>query len=346
MNFDLTDDQRQIQDLAARFAADRFPADTRPHWQVPAEGFDASNWALLAETGLLAVPFAETDGGLGGGAVELIALAEAFGRGLVAEPYLPAIVLGAGVLAAAGSAAQRAEWLPKVIAGEATLAFAFAEPGGRFAIDAPKATASGEAISGEKTFVLGGPAVDAVIVTTRDGVFLTRGGARRAYRVIDGSPAFELSLDGTAAEPLPGGMAAVAQAVDRARLWACAEMLGVMGLLFDTTVQYLKDRKQFGQPIGSFQALQHRAADLYASLELARSQVYRAAMADEATAIAAAKAYVSRAAIRLGEECIQMHGGMGITDELIVGHGHRRLLLLANLFGDADFETRRYLAAA
>lgn len=342
MNFELNDDQRQLKELAERFASDRYPLDQRPAWQIPAAGRDAANWMLLSDLGLLALPFAESDGGLGGGPIELIVVAEVFGRGLVAEPFLAEVILAGGILAAAGSPGQRAEWLPRIIGGTAALAFAHAEPGTRFGMDA-LATTSGGDVRGIKTFVLGGASPDAFIVTTSDGPFLVIGGQADPYRVIDGSTALEVRFDGVPGAPLPGGMTSVELAIDRARLWACGEMVGIMSLLFDATIQYLKDRKQFGVPIGSFQALQHRAADLYASLELSRSQLYRAALDDGAAAIAAAKAFISRAGIALGEEAIQMHGGMGVTDDLIVGHGHRRLLLLASLFGDADHETRRYL---
>jgi alkylation response protein AidB-like acyl-CoA dehydrogenase len=172
----------------------------------------------------------------------------------------------------------------------------------------------------------------------------------RDYRLVDGSAACELRLQGvTGAERLAGGGERLFEAFDTARLAACAEMVGVMSALLDATLEHLRTRHQFGQPLGAFQVLQHRAAELYASLEQSRSQLYRAGLAAPAEApvvIAGAKAFISAAAVRLGEACIQLHGGMGISDELAIGHGHKRILLLASLLGDSDSELERYLKLA
>ena len=170
----------------------------------------------------------------------------------------------------------------------------------------------------------------------------------RCYRLIDGSVACEVRLHGvTQAERLDGGSDALLATFDEARIAACAEMIGLMALLFEQTLEHLRTRKQFGQPIGTFQAIQHRMADQYAALEQSRSQMLRAALTNgngASAAIAGAKAFVSEAAVKLGEECIQFHGGMGISDELAIGHGHKRILLLATLLGDSESELGRYVA--
>ncbi len=284
-------------------------------------------------------------------AVEIATVMEAVGRGLVAEPLLDGAIVGGGLIAEAGTAAQKRRWIGGIVSGEAQVALAWAEHGTRFALDRPATTVVGDTLRGAKTMVAHG--ADAYVVTARAGeearLFLVDAHAadlhRRDYRLVDGSVACELLLDGVAAEPMAGGLDALVAVADRARLAASAEMVGIMGLLFDSTLDYVRERHQFGVAIGSFQALQHRLADQYAALEQARSQLYRAmlAPADEAsTATAAAKSYISTAAVRLGEECIQMHGGMGVSDELDLGHGHKRILRLASFFGDAAHELRRY----
>lgn len=359
LDFALTEDQLMLRNLVERFVTERYDTATRPLHETPAAGFTPGNWSLLAETGLLALPFEEAVGGLGGGPVEIITVMEVLGRGLVAEPYLSSILMGGLLLQAAGTEAQKAGWLEAVVAGEGHVALALAEPGSRFDVDFAATEARGASgavtLSGFKTFVLAGEATQVYVVTARDsggqiGLYLVRSDAPglvvQSYRLLDGATAQELTLTGVPAEPLEGGITALNAVVQTARLAACAEMLGVMSMLFDVTLEYLKTRKQFGVPIGSFQALQHRMADLYASLEQSRSIILKAALAPEderAAATAAAKAYVSTAAVKLAEEAVQLHGGMGVSEELIVGHGLKRVLVLASLFGDANVELTRYL---
>ncbi len=359
MDFDIDEDQMLLRDLVERFAADRCPLADRPRLHVPDGGFDPANWALLAEIGLLGVALPEASGGLGGGPVEIMVMMEALGRGLVPEPVFATTVVAARILAALGGGEQEA-LLAQVVAGTAHPAFAWAEPMSRFALDRP-ACRGGETVTGVKTFVTGGTAATHFLVSARDddgvaGVWLVDASApgitRRAYRTLDGLPALELGFVDVPARRLPGDFAALAAAIDGARLAACAEMVGIMQTLLDTTVDYLKTRHQFGVAIGSFQNLQHRAVDLYVLMELSRSHLYAATAAAAGKeiglpqVIAGAKAFIARSAITLGEECIQMHGGMGVTDELIIGHGHKRLLVLASLFGDSDHELRRYQSLA
>lgn len=362
MNFELNEDQLLLKNLTEQFVADRYDLAKRAAYQESAGGFSRENWALLAELGLLALPFAEADGGLGGGMVEIITVMETLGSGLVAEPVLSDLLLAGALIAEAGTQAQKAAWLPRIMNGEARVALAHFEQGARYDLDhvgaRSQADGDGFRIDGEKTLVLAGAEADAYLVSARDGEDVrfhivpadAPGLRRRDYRLVDGSVASELRLLSVpAAERLDGGMTIFAKVADRARIAASAEMIGIMSMLFQATLDYVRTRKQFGVAIGGFQAVQHRLADLYTALELSRSQLYRAALADgddqeRARAVAGAKSYIGASAIQLGEECIQFHGGMGTTDELIIGHGHKRLLLLATLLGDSDSELERFNA--
>lgn len=352
MDFLLNEEQQMLRDMVERFAADRYPAADRPTHRTPEAGHVAANWAMLAELGLLAMPFAAEAGGLDGSPAELMIVAEALGRGVVAEPVLAEVLMAGVLVERAGSVEQRERWLPGIIGGTAHLALAFAEPAARFAFDRADCRAAGGRLTGTKTFVMAGTACDGFIVTASDGLWLVEAEAagltKRSYRLIDGSPAIELTFENTPAQPMPGGLDALRDHVDALRVPIAAELVGLMATLFDLTLDYIKVRKQFGNPIGRFQALQHRMADQYLALEQSRSLLYRAALArgpDAARARLAAKSYISAAAVRLGEEAIQMHGGMGVTDELLVGHAHKRVLLLASLFGDSDTEALRYMEA-
>ncbi len=357
VNFDLDEQQTMLRDLMARFTADRSHLERRMADRRDARGFDPAGWAMLAELGLLALPFAEENGGLGGGMVEIATVAEEIGCGLAIEPWLSDLMLAGRLLERAGNEAQRNRWLPQVIAGEARLALAFAEPRGRYNPLAIATAARGDRLSGAKTFVQAGVGVDAYLITARDesaagiGIWVVPADAEgldvRPYRLTDGSVACELTLVDVAGERLEGGNAGtLGMVLDDARIAACAEMVGTMEMLQQATLDYLRTRKQFGQAIGAFQAIQHRMAQVYALVEQSRSQLLRAVLApDDASrpaVIAGAKAFISESAVRMGEECIQFHGGMGVSDELVIGHGHKRILLLAGMFGDADAELSRY----
>lgn len=367
MDFELDEEQTMLRDLVSRFAADHCGLAERAAHRGEAEGFSRANWRLLGELGLLAMPFAEEHGGLGGGAVEIMTVAEQLGRGLCTEPYLTDLLLAARLLERAGTPSQRKAWLPRIMAGETRIALAHFEHQARFnplyvRCDARATGTSEGKLIGAKTLVLSGAGVDGYIVSAReggapdvvDGLSLwfvavdAPGIERHAYRVTDGSMACELRFHGTPAERLEGGSAELLAVFDEARIAACAEMVGIMATLFDATLEHVRTRQQFGQTIGSFQAVQHRMADLYVLLEQSRSHILRAALSLDdgvrSIAIAAAKSFVSASAVRLGEECIQFHGGMGTTDELAIGHGHKRILLLASLLGDADSELARYAA--
>jgi alkylation response protein AidB-like acyl-CoA dehydrogenase len=366
VDFDLDEQQVMIRDLAGRFAAGRYELGQRTAYRSSPEGFSRENWAMLAELGLLALPFPAEHGGFGAGAIEIVTVMEELGKGLATEPFLADLLLGGGALARAGDEALLSEWLPRIIAGQARVALAHFEHEARFnpLYVRTRAQREGQApeLNGAKTFVLSGEGVDAYVVSAREdgapddaqGLSLwlvpaeAAGLERRAYRLTDGSVACELRLHAVKeAQRLDGGADALLATFDVARLAACGEMVGIMATLFEATLDHVRTRRQFGQPIGSFQAVQHRMADAYVLLEQSRSHLLRAALLPgdarpRAAAIAAAKAFIGASAVKLGEECIQFHGGMGTTDELAIGHGHKRLLLLATLLGDPDSELMRY----
>jgi alkylation response protein AidB-like acyl-CoA dehydrogenase len=349
VDFELTSEQQMLRTLVERFNAGRKSATHAAPRPAPSGHF-AENWALLAEMGLLAVAFDDAHGGLGGGPVDIITAMEAFGRGLAAEPVLHQMIAGR-LLQAAGTADQVERWLPRVIDGSTHLALAQAEPAARFNLRRCETRYVNGRLHGAKTCVPAG--ADLYIVSAQGDSALqlvlvaadAAGLSRRDYRLVDGSFASEIVLTSVEGEAMAGGLEALEDAAQIGRLAASAEMIGLAGLLFDATVDYVRQRRQFGAPIGSFQAIQHRLADAYATLELARSHLYRCALAEppgQNAAIAAAKSYISTMAIRIGEEAIQMHGGMGVTDELNIGHAHKRVLFLAQYLGDAEHELARY----
>jgi alkylation response protein AidB-like acyl-CoA dehydrogenase len=305
-------------------------------------------WRALAEVGVLGVPFSAEDGGLGGGARELITVMESLGRGFCAEPVLQEVVVAAGLLARAGDAAQKQAWLPAVIAGKAHLALAHFEHTARFDLGDVQLRAQGSGadalLQGEKSMVPLAASADQWIVSAREevgtgasiGLYLVSPSAagveRRDYRLIDGSPASAVRFRGVRTSGrLPGGWPEFSAAMDVARLAAGAEMLGLMSTLFESTVEYLKTRQQFGRPLSSFQVLQHRLADLYVRLEQSRSHLYRA--------VACMQEDEDRESSVAG---VHLHGGIGTTDDLAIGHGYKRLVLLASLFGDANSELARF----
>ncbi len=351
MDFALSGEQEMLKSLVERYVADHYAGTQRAAYRALPRGYDDANWALLASLGLLALPFDEAFGGMGGGVVELITVLQAFGHGLVVDPVLDEIVIAGGLLQAAGTLTQKEHWLPKIIAGEAHAALAYAEHATRYRLDLSQTRFAAGRLSGAKSLV---PAhADLLIVTAEEsgtqGLYLVQANAagltQRTYRLVDGSAACELHFDNVSAELMQAGLEALEDTALMARMAASAEMVGLMGRLFDATLEHVRARHQFGTPIGSFQAIQHRLADVYASLELARSHLIRCALApagEREAAIHAAKSYISASAIRLGEECIQFHGGMGVSDELPIGHAHKRILVLAQVFGDADRELVRY----
>jgi pimeloyl-CoA dehydrogenase small subunit len=371
MDFDLTDEQRMLQDSVQRLLAERCSFEQRLAHRAEPRGYSQALWAQYAEMGLLGLPFAETDGGLGGGPVDTLLVMQALGRALALEPYVATVVLGGGLLREAASAKQRAEVVPAVAGGALTLAFAHAE-GSRLDLADVAMTVrcegGGLVLDGEKRYVLAGDSADRLIVSARsagaqrdrDGISLfmvdanAEGVTRRGYRTQDHARAADIRFDGVRIGPehvlgVPGAaLPAIERAVDAATAALCAEAVGVMERLHEITVDYLKLRKQFGVAIGSFQALQHRAVDMLVEIEQARSMALYATMmcadrdaGERERAVSAAKVQVGRSARFVGQEAIQLHGGIGMTEECQAGHYFRRLTMIEIQLGDTAHHLRR-----
>ena len=359
MDFDLTDEQRLLRDMVGGFVADRYGFERRAAAMREPEGFSRAIWRELAELGLLALPFAEADGGIGGGGVEMMLVMEAFGRSLLVEPYLGCIVLAGGALRRAGSPEQRARLIGPVIAGEQILALAHQEKTGpRHTVErlATRATRTDGLwrLSGAKVSVIAGAAADELVVSAiaDDGAALflvdpKAAGVRILPRTgFDGTALADLSFDAVALTDdarLPGSGATMLTALfEEANAALCAEAVGTMADLLETTVEYLKTRTQFGVAIGSFQALQHRAVEMLMQVELARSMAMLAALSldrppeERWRNIAAAKAKIAQAGRFVGQQAVQLHGAIGLALEHKIGHGFKRLTAIEMSFGDAD----------
>ncbi len=368
MDFDLTEEQRLLKDSVTRLLADRYGFANRETFRALPDGWSRDLWRQYADLGLLGVPFAEADGGFGGGPVETMLIMEAFGRALVVEPYLATIVLAGGLVRRSADSDQRAALIAPMATGEKLLAFAHAErQSGYDLFDvATKARRDGAAftLNGEKGLALHGDCADKLIVSARCaggrsdsagiGLFLVdanaQGVSRRGYPTQDGMRAAEITLTDVRVEPEnvlgdpEGAAAAIERVVDEAIAALCAEAVGAMSESLEMTVEYLKTRKQFGAAIGSFQALQHRAADMVVALEQARSMMLLATMmagdenaGERRKAISAAKVQIGRSARFVGQQSIQLHGGIGMTMAYKVGHLFKRLTMIDMAFGDADY---------
>ena len=364
MDFDLNDDQRLLKESVDRLIADRYGFEQRRAFMKEDGGWSRAMWAQFAELGLLGLPFAEEHGGFGGGPVDSMIVAEAFGRGLVLEPYLATVVLGGGLIRRAGDPALQAELLPRIAGGELLLAFAHVERQSRYELHNVTTIARKDGarwrLEGEKGVVLHGDCAHKLLVTarteggTRDrsgiGLFLVdvpgEGVSVRGYPTQDGLRAAEISLAGATGLPLgdpAGALPHVERVVDEALAFLAAESVGVMAAMHASTVDYMKQRKQFGRAIGEFQALQHRAVDMYVMLEQARSMALLATMmageddsVERHRAVAAAKVQIGRSGRKIGQEAVQLHGGIGVTMEYMVGHYFKRMSMIELLFGDAD----------
>ena len=373
MDFDLTEEQSLIKDQLDRLLSDRYGFEQRKGYQRSPEGWSTDMWARYAEMGLMALPFDEEHGGIGGGPVETMIVMESFGRVLALEPYFATVVLGGGFLRAGASDEQKAELIPGIADGSAKYAFAQVERGARYDLahvsTAAKKDGSGWMLSGAKSLVLHGDSADRLIVTARTagepgeesgiGVFLVDAGAagvsRRGYPTQDGLRAAEISFDNVRSEHVLGdpgnGMPVVRAVVDQAIAALSAEAVGVMSAMHALTVDYIKVRKQFGVAIGQFQVLQHKAVDMFIATEQMRSIAMFATMmadSDDATerarAMHAAKTELGRGGKLAGENAIQLHGGVGMTAEYAVSHYFKRLTMMNTLFGDGDWHLRRLAA--
>jgi alkylation response protein AidB-like acyl-CoA dehydrogenase len=361
MDFNYTDEQNALRDTLTRYIAKDYGFEARRALAKSAEGFSRAHWKQFAELGLLALPFPEDFGGLNGNAVDTLLVMEAFGRGLVLEPYLATVVVAGHLIRDAGSAAQKEAILPAIAGGERMLALAHYERGARYEVSrvdtAAKADGAGWKISGAKAVVLGGNAADTLIVSANTGkgisLFLVDSKAAgvtvRSTMTQDGGRAAEVRLDNVAVGQdalvgaQDGALPAIERALDYGIAALCAEAVGIMAALDEATLEYLKTRKQFGQPIGRFQALQHRMVDMVIATEQARSMAMMAAVkadspdaAERRRAISAAKAYIGQQARFVGQQAVQLHGGMGVVDELNVSHYFKRLTMIELTFGNTD----------
>ncbi len=371
MNFDYSDEQNMLRDSIAKWAAAEYDFDKRRAMVASADAWK-KNWATFAELGLLAAPLPEEFGGLGGGAIDIAVVMEEFGKALVVEPYVPTVVLGAGALRYAGSAAQKEEHLNAIAGGERVIAFAQAEPKSRWTLTDVSTTAkkdgAGFTLNGQKAVVIGAPQADHLLVTARTGgsqreakgvsLFLVpknaKGVSTRDYTTMDGTKASEVYFENVSvgAEHVLGaaGEAAnvVERIVDEANAAYCNEQVGCLRMMHTLTQEYAKTRKQFGKPIADFQVLQHRLVDMFMAAEESVSIALLATIkldasdVERAKAVSAAKVSIGRAARFSGQAAVQTHGGMGVTDEMRVGHYFKRVTMLDATFGNVDHHLKRY----
>jgi pimeloyl-CoA dehydrogenase small subunit len=372
MDFSYTEEQTLLRNSVSKYLADKYTFDSWRKFTRAEPGRDPAHWAQFAELGLLAAPLPEAYGGLDGGPVDAQIVMEEFGKALVVEPYVPTVVIAGGFLKYGGDEAQKTEWLAKIAGGETMMAFAYAEPKGRYNLadlaTSAKKQGSGYVLNGQKAVVIAAPWADQLIVTARTSggqrdrngisVFIVDKNARgiscRNYPTVDGLRASEITFENVEvpAANLIGqadnGLPLIERVVDEAIAATCAEATGCMKVLVDTTVGYSKQRKQFGVPIGKFQVLQHRMVDMFVHYEQSVSITLMVTLklsesdVDRAKAASAAKVTIGKAGRFVGQQSVQIHGGMGMTDELNVGHYFKRLTMIDALFGSTDHHLKRY----
>lgn len=361
VNFDLNEDEEMLKALAERFVDDHYDLDRRRGYLADPNGFSPAMWSLLAELGLVAAPLSMESGGLSLDATAIATVFEALGRGLVVEPLTENILVAARLLERVAPADLAEGWMESLAMGTRRVALAHAEHGARGGLTFVEcAVRTDGSLSGVKSCVPAGAGVDAFIVTARESgsatdeagiaLFLVEanapGVAVNPWRMADGSVAVTLTLDAAPATRLVGSLADVRENDLLASLARSAEAIGIMQLLFDATLDYLRTRRQFGVSLGSFQAIQHRMSAQYAAIEQARALLNLAMVSQGSDAFASAvhglRAFVAPASVELGHEMIQFHGGMGVTDELFIGHGHKRLLVLSRWPESPEVALDRY----
>ena len=374
MNFDLSEEQTMLRDAAQKYFRTAYGFDARNQIVASATGMSSEHWQRFGEFGWLGLGLPEAHGGFGG-VVELIQIAEATGAALVVEPYLASTVLGAQALTRAGSAAQQAAWLPGLASGQHILALAHGEANARhelgYVSTRSTAKAGGWLLSGRKSGVLGAPWADGFVVVARtsgaaderQGISLFLVDAKSpgvqvaGYRAYDDSRAGDLLLEQVVlgADALLGtegeGLALLERLIDLGTVVACSDALGAMGALLRKTGEYVSTRKQFDVPIASFQVIQHRLVDMFAAVEASRSLLLMAALhadhsdaAVRSRAVSAAKSAIGERARFVAQQAVQLHGGVGMTEELDIGHYFRRLTLFCQLFGSSDHHLQRFAA--
>ena len=374
MNFEFTEEQVMLRDSVARYVQDDYDWETRVAIANSEAGIDRAKWQTFAELGWLSIPFAEEHGGFGGGPLDVMVVMEELGKGLVLEPYLATVLLYGGLLQKGGNAEQQEAHIPAIIDGSSLGAFAYLERQSRYetsdVLTSATANADGYSLNGEKVVVFNGASADQLIVSARTsgdqsdehGISLFHVAADAAgiesvsYRMMDGQRVANIvfkDVQVSAADlvgELDGGHALINAVIRDANLALAAEALGIMAQLNTKTVEYARTREQFGVAIGKFQALQHRMVDTFISYEQTKSLLYRAVCAltddqeDEDQAIHALRMMVDKAGKHVFGEAIQLHGGMGITDELDIGHYAKRLMMINTTFGNGDYHQAKFNA--
>lgn len=366
MNFDLNEDEKMLKALVERFVEDYYVWNKRAAYTAENQGFSADNWKILGELGLIATAFSSENGGMGATSTDLALIFEALGRGLVVEPLIDSVILAGGLFERLADFPLKTAWMDDLVSGKKRLTFGHQEHAARqnMAFVETKAYKTNDEwrLTGIKSLIPYGVDADGYIVSARvsgargdrDGIRLflipaeTAGMNIQGFRVIDGTVACSLSLEGVPAIALGGDLTAIEDAQSKAAIARAAEALGIMEMLFATTLDFLRTRKQFGMPLGKFQALQHRMVNQYVAIEQARALLNIACIADPADrhawrkAIAGATAFINDAGVTLGHEAIQLHGGMGVSDELIVGHAHKRLVMLSRFPETAETALDRF----
>ena len=374
MDFSYSEVQQMLQDSVKKFVSKNYDFDTRSKIIESDSGYSEENWKLFAELGWLTVPFSEEDGGLGGSAVDLMVMMEEFGKANLVEPYLPSVVLCGCLISELATGEVREQMLGKLVGGDLQLALAASETGSRFNSSKVATTAKSNGnniiINGRKIAVLNGSNANELLVVARESggevdadgisVFLvnpdTSGVTVRPFTNIDGQKSSEIDFtDVTVSASARLGeqgnaLMAIEKVIDKAIIAVSAEAVGVLETLLQKTVEYSKTRKQFGTVIGTFQALQHRMADMFIECQLARSIVVMAAMkldgsagrTEKTKAVSAAKSRVGKAIRKVSQEAVQIHGGIGVTNELDVGHYFKRATALEIMFGNTDYHIERF----
>ena len=372
MDFTFNEEQSLIQDQVDQFVQKEYDWETRQSLSNSELGFGEDNWKKFAELGWLGISVSEDSGGFGGSAIESMLIMEAFGKGLVVEPFLETVIMAGGLIDDHGSDQQKSSFLEPAIAGEMHLALAYAEPQSRFnlsdVVTDAKADGDNFIINGYKSVVMNGPSADQIIVSARtsgtqldgNGISLfiidanESGLDKTNYKTVDGRRASDLTFENVSVskESLIGvqdkGFEILDSAIDKAILAISAEAVGAMEVLYKTTVEYTKTREQFGTAIGKFQVLQHRMVDMFMEYEQCKSLLYMATMKheekaeDAKKAISGLKYQVGKAGKFIGQQAVQLHGGMGVTDELNVGHYFKRLTTVGTIFGNTDYHLKKY----
>jgi alkylation response protein AidB-like acyl-CoA dehydrogenase len=373
MHFELTEEQTLLENMVTAFVRDDYNWETREKIVKTEEGWKPENWSKFAELGLLSVPFSEDHGGLGGTAVDSMVVMEQFGNGLVVEPFMPSILLSGNLISKLANESQANEIIPKIIEGESRYVFAYAEPQSRFDLSDVKTSSTKDGdeytLNGFKSVVFGASMATHIIIAARtsgdqrseDGITLfladikSNGITLQTYPTIDEYRASEVVIENLkiSSDMVLGEVdkayPVVEEVIDLATIAACSEAVGVLQVLKDSTIDYCKQRKQFGQPISKNQAIQHKLVDMMIEYEQAKSILYAAVTADLSNAderkkaVSGAKARIGQSIKFVGESAIQLHGGMGMVDEYMISHYFKRATMLGVLFGNVDFHMKRFV---